>query len=115
MLKAAKELVHIQDNAKRALVNILKNTQSKYVKLDVDGKGCNGLTYVMKTTEQKEKGDELITMDESGRGLLIGKKAIYIVVGTVIDYETDEIGSRFVYKNPNVKNTCGCGESFNIK
>lgn len=44
--------------------------------------------------------------------LYVDHKSVFHVFGTTIDYVSDEISSKFVFKNPNAKQSCGCGESF---
>ena len=49
-----------------------------------------------------------------GAKILIDPKATMFLLGSVMDYRADKLTSRFVFDNPNEKNTCGCGESFSI-
>ena len=49
-----------------------------------------------------------------GLKVLIGPKALMSIVGTEMDFVKDKASSGFVFNNPNVKGTCGCGESFNF-
>ncbi|XP_037598041.1 iron-sulfur cluster assembly 1 homolog, mitochondrial-like, partial [Cebus imitator] len=61
----------------------------------------------------KTRGDfEEVTQD--GIRIFIEKKAQLTLLGTEIDYVEDKLSSEFVSNNPNMKGTCGCGESFNI-
>ena len=46
--------------------------------------------------------------------ILIDPKATMFLIGSVMDYRTDKLSSRFVFDNPNEKGTCGCGESFSV-
>ena len=58
------------------------------------------------------KNFELINQD--GAKVLIDPKATMFLLGSIMDYRTDKLSSRFVFDNPNEKSTCGCGESFNV-
>ena len=50
----------------------------------------------------------------AGLTLYIGSKAQLSVLGTEMDYVQDKLSSGFVFNNPNIKGTCGCGESFHL-
>ena len=53
-------------------------------------------------------------IEKDGIKIFIEPKATMFLIGSEMDYSTDKLSSRFVFKNPNEKSTCGCGESFNI-
>ena len=50
----------------------------------------------------------------SGVKIFIDSKALMTLIGTEMDYTSDKLTSEFVFNNPNVKGTCGCGESFSV-
>jgi iron-sulfur cluster assembly protein len=66
----------------------------------------------MDYTVEKPKFFEEVS--EKGVSVFIEPKALMYVVGTTMDYVEDELSAEFVFKNPNAKGTCGCGESFNV-
>lgn len=51
---------------------------------------------------------------QTGVRILIDSKAQLTLLGTEMDYQTDKLASEFIFNNPNIKGTCGCGESFNV-
>ncbi len=112
MLHTRGALINITENAKRAIREIL--CKEVYLRLGVDNKGCSGSRYKMEVTSHKNKGDEIIDIGDN-KGVLLDHKAVYTLIGTTLDHAEDETGSQFTYKNPNVKASCGCGSSFNIK
>lgn len=82
------------------------------VKVGVKQRGCNGMSYTLEYVNEKAKFDEEVFQD--GVRILIDSKAQMTLLGTEMDFVVDKLSSEFVFNNPNIKGTCGCGESFNV-
>ena len=80
--------------------------------LPQDSKIEVGKFYKDQTNSKNFKNFETINQD--GAKILIDPKATMFLLGSIMDYKTDKLSSRFVFQNPNEKSTCGCGESFSI-
>jgi iron-sulfur cluster assembly protein len=78
----------------------------------VRNKGCAGLSYHLDYVDQPGKFDEVVEQD--GVRVLIDSKALFSIIGSEMDWTEDELSSKFTFKNPNIKDACGCGESFTV-
>ena len=85
-----------------------------YVALRVGVKngGCAGQEYTFALADAPDPLDEVISAD--GATVIVDGKAVLYLLGSEIDYETTRVASRFVFRNPNQTDACGCGESVTI-
>ncbi|ORX76438.1 hypothetical protein K493DRAFT_251827 [Basidiobolus meristosporus CBS 931.73] len=89
-----------------------KDNEPHWLKIGVKTKGCSGLSYSLNYTTKKEKFDEVVKQDDVT--VLIDSKALLSIIGSEMDYVEDKLSSQFVFHNPNVKEACGCGQSFMV-
>ncbi|MPZ36059.1 MAG: iron-sulfur cluster assembly accessory protein [Rhodospirillales bacterium] len=82
------------------------------VRIGVRSKGCSGMSYTLEFADNQQPMDEIV--DTQGVKLLIDPKASLFLIGTEMDYEEEKLKSGFVFRNPNEKGRCGCGESFHV-
>ena len=82
------------------------------IRIGVRSKGCSGMSYTLEFADSQQPMDEIV--DTQGVKLLIDPKASLFLIGTEMDYEEEKLKSGFVFRNPNEKGRCGCGESFHV-
>ncbi|KYQ99677.1 iron-sulfur cluster assembly 1 like protein [Tieghemostelium lacteum] len=111
-----KAIFSLTDSASKRLHEIMKENKMEHcigLKLGVKQKGCSGLAYTLDYATQKNKLDEIVT--DNGINIIVDSKALMSVIGTEMDYITDDSKKEFIFINPNATSTCGCGESFTTK
>jgi iron-sulfur cluster assembly protein len=106
--------VTLTDAAAERVREIMANAEKDYVGLRVGVKngGCAGQEYTFAYAEEIDPLDEVV--EDKGVTILIESKAILFLIGSEIDYETSKLSSKFVFRNPNQTDACGCGESVTI-
>ncbi|KAL8558566.1 Iron-sulfur cluster assembly 1 mitochondrial [Nucella lapillus] len=103
----------LTQNAVKKLKNLMdERPEMVGVKVGVKTRGCNGLSYTLEYAQEKGKFDEEVLQD--GVKVYIDSKAQLTLLGTEMDFVESKLSSEFVFNNPNIKGTCGCGESFNV-
>ena len=82
------------------------------LRLGVRTSGCSGMAYKLEFADAPNPGD--IEFESHGVKVLIDPKSLPYVDGTELDYTREGLNEGFKFRNPNVKDQCGCGESFNV-
>jgi iron-sulfur cluster assembly protein len=108
-----RQLVSLTPAAARRMRDLLAGSGAAAgIRLGVRSTGCSGFSYQLDFAREIEAGAEVIEVE--GVKLVIDPKAVMYVLGTEVDYVEDKLGAQFVFKNPNEKARCGCGESFSV-
>lgn len=82
------------------------------LRLGVRTSGCSGMAYTLEFVDESLPDD--ISFESGGVTVLIDPKSLTFLDGTELDFVREGLNEGFKFNNPNVKNTCGCGESFNV-
>ena len=109
------KVVTLTDRAADRVKEIMAKAAQPYAGLRVGVKngGCAGQEYVLEYAEAAGPLDEVV--EDKGVTILIEPKAVLFLIGTEVDYEVTRLASKFVFRNPNQTDACGCGESVTIK
>ena len=82
------------------------------LRVGVKNGGCAGQEYVLEYAETAGPLDEVV--EDKGVTILIDPKAVLFLIGTEVDYDVTRLSAKFVFRNPNETDACGCGESVTI-
>ncbi|WBU52014.1 iron-sulfur cluster assembly accessory protein [Paracoccus sp. SCSIO 75233] len=105
--------VTITKAAERQISRLMAGKDAFGLKIGLKKGGCAGMEYTMDMVAEAEKSDEIV--EQNGARVLIAPAAQMFLFGTEIDYETGLLESGFKFRNPNVTDACGCGESVSFK
>ena len=89
-----------------------KRGKGEGLRIGVRSSGCSGKAYVIEYADRIEPEDEVY--ESHGVKIIVDKKSLVYLDGTELDYTREGLNEGFKFNNPNVKDTCGCGESFNV-
>lgn len=82
------------------------------LRLGVKTTGCSGMAYVLEFVDAVEAEDQVF--ESHGVKVIVNPKSLAYLDGTELDYGKEGLNEGFKFNNPNVKDSCGCGESFNV-
>ena len=109
------DMISITSNAViqiKKILSVAPNGANALV-VGVEKSGCSGYSYKLDFAKSSDLTN-FESIKKDGIEILIDPKATMFLLGSIMDYRTDKLSSRFVFDNPNEKGTCGCGESFTI-
>jgi iron-sulfur cluster assembly protein len=91
---------------------IAKRGKGIGIRLGVRTSGCSGMAYKLEFADSPNPED--IEFLSHGVKVLVDPKSLPYLAGTELDYTKEGLNEGFKFNNPNVKDACGCGESFNV-
>jgi iron-sulfur cluster assembly protein len=105
--------ITVTESAAKHVSNFLaKRGKGIGLRLGVRTTGCSGMAYKLEFVDEVQADD--IRFDSNGVTVFVDPKSLAYLDGTELDFTREGLNEGFKFNNPNVKNTCGCGESFNV-
>jgi iron-sulfur cluster assembly protein len=101
--------VKITPAAERQIARLMTGRNAFGLRIGLKKGGCAGMEYTMDLVEAAEPNEEVV--EQGAARVLIAPRAQMFLFGTEIDYENGLLESGFRFRNPNVTDACGCGES----
>lgn len=109
-------MIKVSESAKNRITALMAedgyDSLQDFVRVGVKSGGCSGLSYELKFDKAQAEGDRLIEDNEIK--IVVDKKSVLYLAGTILEYSGGLNGKGFVFNNPNAQRTCGCGESFSL-
>jgi iron-sulfur cluster assembly protein len=112
MARPRPKVVSLTEAAAARVRDIIAAGEKPYLRVGVKNGGCAGMEYVLEYADSPDPLDEIV--EDKGVRILVGASSILFLLGSEIDHETTRLSSRFVFRNPNQTDACGCGESVTI-
>jgi len=100
--------------AERVKANLAKRGKGLGIRVGVKTTGCSGLAYVLEYVDNPTLTRDQFVYDSYGVKVYVDGKSLVYVDGLEMDWVKQGLNEGFEFRNPNEKNRCGCGESFNI-
>lgn len=105
-------VVTLTEAAAERVRSLTESGGHKALRVGLKNAGCAGQEYTFAFADEIGPFDEVVT--DKGATVVVDPKAILFLIGTEIDFETTRLASKFVFRNPNQTDACGCGESVTI-
>jgi iron-sulfur cluster assembly protein len=108
-------MISVTDKAKNKIIELRAQdgySDNHNIRVSVQGGGCSGLMYNLDFDTAVKSSDE--AFEDKGIKILVDKKSLLYLLGTVLDFSDGLNGKGFQFINPNASRTCGCGESFAV-
>ena len=108
-----KQAVSMTDKATKQIAKLMAAGGTQGLRIGIKKGGCAGMEYTMDYVSEIDPNDEVVEQD--GARVMIAPMAQMFLFGTEIDYEINLLEASFQFRNPNVTDACGCGESIKFK
>ena len=110
---SADQAISVTPSAAEHFAKSLAKNSSQALRIGLKESGCTGFKYVIDEVASSEDGDLEISL-ENGITIYVDPDHLPALTGMVIDYVQEGLNKNLVLNNPNVKDICGCGESFSV-
>ena len=106
-------MITLTENAAKHVRSYLaKRGKGVGLRVGVRTSGCSGMAYKLEFADALAAGD--LEFESHGVKVIVDPKSLPYLQGTELDYAREGLNEGFKFRNPNVKDECGCGESFNV-
>ncbi|MGX6647952.1 HesB/IscA family protein [Maricaulaceae bacterium MS644] len=104
--------VTLSDAAAERVKSLMAKTDKAFLRVGVKNGGCAGMEYVMEYVAAPDPLDERV--EDQGVEIVVDSKSLLFLLGAQLDYEVTPLHAKFVFRNPNETDSCGCGESVTL-
>ena len=109
-------MIKVSESAKKKIATLMSeegfDNMKDFVRVGVKSGGCSGLSYELNFDKSKAEDDKLF--EDNDIKIVVDKRSVLYLAGTVLEFSGGLNGKGFVFNNPNAQRTCGCGESFSL-
>ena len=108
-------MISVTEKAKNRITELRSKEgydSNYHIRVAVEGGGCSGLMYNLDFDSASRPNDQVF--EDKGIRIMVDKKSLLYLIGTVLDFSDGLNGKGFQFVNPNATRTCGCGESFAV-
>jgi len=109
MVRTRSKAVTLTEAAAERIRTLMASRSAGYLRVGVKNGGCAGMEYTMDYVTEPETMDERV--EDQGVEIVVDAKSLLFLLGCRIDYEVTPVHAKFVFRNPNETDACGCGES----
>jgi len=107
-------MITMTDSAAERVKRLIAKSEKPVLglRVGVKSRGCSGMSYFVEYAEEQKKFEDVV--EDKGVKIFIDPTATMFLIGSEMDYVEEQFQTGFVFRNPNEKGRCGCGESFHI-
>ena len=107
-------MISFTDTAKNKIQKLVTTKNYAGIRLGVKTTGCSGLAYVLEYVKEYTSEQYVINYAQPEFVVLVNQKDNVYLQNMIVDYVRQGLNEGFEFTNPNMKNECGCGESFHV-
>ena len=112
MARPRPKALTLSETAAERVKSLMVGKEAGFLRVGVKNGGCAGMEYVMDYVAEPDPLDERV--EDQGVEIVVDSKSLLFLLGSQIDYEVTPLHAKFVFRNPNETDACGCGESVTL-